>query len=190
MTRRFSVKIGATERIVELGIGDDGRKTVVVDGVARAWELSAVDDGTWLVRDGVSQTLAYVDGVGAKVGVSIKRGGADPIVVAAEVVEARSAAVAALAQQAQRPRDAGPSTVKSPMPGRVVKILVRVGDRVTIGQAVVVIEAMKMENELRATRAGTVRELRCAEGAAVEAGQDLVVVEPATQPTSQPETRP
>jgi biotin carboxyl carrier protein len=182
MMRRFSVKVGAKERIVELGVGDDGRQTVVVDGVARAWELTAVEDGAWLVRDGVSQTLAYVDGAGAKIGVSIKRGGADPVVVAAEVVEARSAAVAALAQQAQRPRDTGPSTVKSPMPGRVVKIVVRVGERVAVGQAVVVVEAMKMENELRATRAGTVRELRCTEGAAVEAGQDLVVVEPATQP--------
>jgi glutaconyl-CoA/methylmalonyl-CoA decarboxylase subunit gamma len=182
MTRRFSVKIGATERIVELGIGDDGRERIVVDGVTRDLELSAIDGGTWLVREGNAQTLAYVDGAGAKVGVSIKRGGADPVAVTAEVVEARSAAVAALAQQAQRPRDAGPSTVKSPMPGRIVKILVRAGDRVAVGQAVVVVEAMKMENELRATRAGTVRELRCAEGAAVEAGQDLVVVEPATQP--------
>jgi len=41
---------------------------------------------------------------------------------------------------------------------------------------VVVVEAMKMENELRATRAGTVQALRCEEGAAVEAGQDLVVI--------------
>jgi biotin carboxyl carrier protein len=181
MTRRFSVKIGATERMVELGAGDDGRQTVVVDGVARDLELVPAEGGTWLVRDGVSQTLAYVDGAGAKMGVSIRRGGADPVVVAAEVVEARSAAVAALAQRAQRPRDAGPSTVKSPMPGRIVKILVRAGERVAAGQAVVVVEAMKMENELRATRAGTVRELRCAEGAAVEAGQDLVVVEPETK---------
>jgi biotin carboxyl carrier protein len=181
MTRRFSVTTAGKARIVELGVGDDGRRTVVVDGVARDLELVAVDDGAWLVRGGTSQTLAYVDGAGSKVAVSIKRGGADPVIVAAEVVEARSAAVAALAQQAQRPREAGPSTVRSPMPGRVVKIVVRVGERVAVGQAVVVVEAMKMENELRATRAGTVRELRCAEGAAVEAGQDLVVVEPATE---------
>jgi biotin carboxyl carrier protein len=86
--------------------------------------------------------------------------------------------VAALAKQAQRAGGGGPAAVKSPMPGRVVKLLVRAGERVAVGQAVVVVEAMKMENELRATRAGTVRELRCAEGAAVEAGQDLVVVDP------------
>jgi biotin carboxyl carrier protein len=181
MLRRFAVKIGTKERVVELGLGDDGRARVVVDGVERAIELSAVEPGAWLVRDGVAQTLAYVDGQvdSGRLGVSIKRGGADPVVVAAEVTEARSAAVAALAQQAQRAQAAGPALVKSPMPGRVVKILVRAGERVAAGHAVVVVEAMKMENELRAPRAGVVREIRCAEGAAVEAGQDLVVVEPA-----------
>jgi biotin carboxyl carrier protein len=179
MLRRFSVKIGAKERVVELGLGDDGRTRVVVDGVERSLELTQVEAGAWLVRDGVAQTLAYVDGDAGKVGVSIKRPGADPIVVAAEVAEARSAAVAALAQQAQRAHGAGPATVKSPMPGRVVKILVRAGERVPAGHAVVVVEAMKMENELRAPRGGTVREIRCSEGTAVEAGQDLVVIEAA-----------
>jgi len=181
MLRRFAVKIGTKERIVELGLGDDGRTRVVVDGVERSLELSRVETGAWLVRDGVAQTFAYVDGNvdNGKVGVSIKRPGADPIVVATEVAEARSAAVAALAQQAQRAGGAGPATVKSPMPGRVVKILVRAGERVPVGHAVVVVEAMKMENELRASRAGTVREIRCAEGTAVEAGQDLVVIEAA-----------
>jgi biotin carboxyl carrier protein len=66
--------------------------------------------------------------------------------------------------------------VRSTIPGRVVKLLVRAGDRVTAGQPTVVLEAMKMENELRAPRAGTVADIRCAEGAAVEAGQDLVVI--------------
>jgi biotin carboxyl carrier protein len=114
---------------------------------------------------------------------SLKRGGADTVVVAAEVVEARSARVAALAQQARgAAAAAGPAIVRSPMPGRLVKVLVKTGDRVTAGQPVVVVEAMKMENELRAPRAGTVREVRAPEGAAVESGQDLVVVDPAGGP--------
>jgi len=180
MMRRFSVKIGATERIVELGTDDGGKTRVVVDGVERDVELEAVDGG-WLMREGHAQTFARVDGDGAKVTVGIRRGGADVVVVAAEVAEARSAAVAALVRQARGAAAAGPVTVRSPMPGRVVKILVRAGERVAAAQAVVVVEAMKMENELRAPRAGTVRELRCAEGATVEAGQDLVVID-ATEP--------
>jgi biotin carboxyl carrier protein len=169
MLRRFSVTIGGKERIVEL---DGGR--VVVDGVEREIELLAVEEGAWLLREGNGQALAYVDGERGKIGVSIRRGGADPVVVAAEVMEARSAAVAELVR-ARATAVAGPAAVRSPMPGRVVKM--RAGERIAAGHAVVVVEAMKMENELRAPRAGTILEIRCAEGEAVEAGQDLIVVE-------------
>jgi pyruvate carboxylase subunit B len=62
------------------------------------------------------------------------------------------------------------------MPGRVVRVLVAVGDHVTARQGVVVVEAMKMENELRAPRDGTVTEIAVLPGAAVEAGAVLVVV--------------
>ena len=123
-----------------------------------------------------AQTLAYVDGENGKVTVGLKRGGDDVVVVAAEVAEARSARVAALAQRARGAAAAGPLTIRSPMPGRLVKVLVKVGDKIAAGQAVVVVEAMKMENELRAPRAGRVLDVRCTEGAAVESGQDLITV--------------
>src|SRR5438270_628837 len=83
--------------------------------------------------------------------------------------------IAALAQRRGAAGNA-PSPLRAPMPGRIVKILLKVGDRVTVGQPAIVVEAMKMENELRATRAGTVQAVRCEEGAAVEAGQDLVII--------------
>jgi pyruvate carboxylase subunit B len=63
------------------------------------------------------------------------------------------------------------------MPGKVVKLLVKAGDRVEPRQGVVVVEAMKMENELRARAAGTVSEVRAVEGTTVEAGAILVVLE-------------
>ena len=72
---------------------------------------------------------------------------------------------------------AGDGRVLAPMPGRVVKVLVAPGAAVEARQGVVVVEAMKMENELRAPRAGTVREVRVAEGASVEAQTVLVVIE-------------
>jgi biotin carboxyl carrier protein len=128
-----------------------------------------------VLRLGSAQALAQVDGAGAKLTVELRAAGADPLVVAAEVTDARSARAAALARRAETAAG-GPVTVRSPIPGRVVKLLVRPGDRVTANQATVVVEAMKMENELRAPRAGTVQEVRCSEGAAVEAGQDLVVI--------------
>ncbi len=72
---------------------------------------------------------------------------------------------------------AKPYTVVAPMPGRVVKVLVKAGDAVAARQGLVVVEAMKMENELRAARAGTVRAVRVAEGSLVEAHTVLVVIE-------------
>ena len=67
--------------------------------------------------------------------------------------------------------------ITAPMPGRVMRVLVGVGDAVVARQGVVVIEAMKMENELRTSRDGVVKEVRVVPGAAVETGAVLVVVE-------------
>ena len=68
------------------------------------------------------------------------------------------------------------ATIVAPMPGRVVKVLVAPGDAVQARQGLVVVEAMKMENELRAPRAGTVAEVRVREGAPVDANVVLVVI--------------
>jgi biotin carboxyl carrier protein len=73
--------------------------------------------------------------------------------------------------------DDGPQRVTAPMPGKIVKLLVKPGDRVQARQGVIVVEAMKMENELRARAAGTVSEVRVTEGTSVEAGAILVILE-------------
>ncbi len=70
----------------------------------------------------------------------------------------------------------GPQRVDAPMPGKVVRVLVKQGDDVIEGQGLVVVEAMKMENELKSPKAGKVVELHAVEGAAVESGAKLVVV--------------
>jgi biotin carboxyl carrier protein len=64
--------------------------------------------------------------------------------------------------------------VRSPMPGRIVRVLVSSGDEVQIGQPLVVIEAMKMENELKSKRAGKVVEVHVAQGATVEGNAKLL----------------
>ncbi len=70
----------------------------------------------------------------------------------------------------------GPQRIDAPMPGKVVRVLVKVGDAVVEGQGLVVVEAMKMENELKSPKAGVVTELKAVEGAAVENGAPLAVV--------------
>lgn len=71
----------------------------------------------------------------------------------------------------------GPRTLKAPMPGRVVRILVEPGAEVELNQAIVVIEAMKMQNELKAPKAGRVTEIRAQVGSAVGVGDVLAVIE-------------
>ena len=71
----------------------------------------------------------------------------------------------------------GKQTVTAPMPGKVVKILVKVGDEVSEGQGLVVVEAMKMENELKSPKAGKIVEILGREGEPVEMDAKLVVVE-------------
>ena len=71
----------------------------------------------------------------------------------------------------------GPLRVTAPMPGRLVRVLVEPGQQVAAGQGLVVMEAMKMENELRAARAGRVAEVHARERQAVEAGALLVVLD-------------
>jgi biotin carboxyl carrier protein len=72
---------------------------------------------------------------------------------------------------------AGPQVVKAPMPGKIVKVLVAVGDTVAENQALVVIEAMKMENELRAPKAGVVSKVLVKEGQTVEGRTELVSID-------------
>jgi len=167
LSRKYAVKVDGKERIVEI---DEG--TFRVDGTAVDVAVLEAESGVYLLRRGNEQFVAQVDGTGAKTSVALRRPGKDVIVVAAEVGEVRRVApVAARASQS-----AGPATIRSPIPGRVVKVLVKVGDPVAAGATAVVLEAMKMENELRAPRAGTVAAVLCAEGTTVEAGQDLITV--------------
>lgn len=71
----------------------------------------------------------------------------------------------------------GGKQVRSFMPGKVVDVLVKVGDEVAKDQGLVIIEAMKMENELRSTAAGKVKEIRVSAGQAVESGELLIELE-------------
>ena len=80
-------------------------------------------------------------------------------------------------QQDGRGAGSGPQRLVAPMPGKIVRVLVAAGDRVSPRQPVVVVEAMKMENELRASREGTIAEIHVRQGISVEAGALLLVIQ-------------
>jgi len=75
------------------------------------------------------------------------------------------------------PGGVGPQVVTSSIPGKVVEVKVSVGQQVALGDGLVIIEAMKMENELPAPKAGVIKEIYVKKGQAVEAGEKLVVIE-------------
>ncbi len=96
------------------------------------------------------------------------------------VVETESERTASLRERASKGRAAsahsGPLQVKAIIPGKVVAVSVAAGDTVTAGQQLLVVEAMKMQNELRSPRDGTVERLGVAVGATIEIGDLLVVI--------------
>jgi biotin carboxyl carrier protein len=164
------VRIGDRVRRVE-ATRTAGTWRVTLDG--RALEIDAVRAGQWwsvLFAGSLSHEVAVDDRGHGDLVVHV-----DGTAVPVTLIDPRAA-------WARRGRDhgahgAGPAHIVAPMPGRVVKLLVAAGDQVAARQGVVVVEAMKMENELRAPRDGRVAEVRVVEGASVDANAVLVVIE-------------
>lgn len=92
-----------------------------------------------------------------------------------EVVDERTRAILAMTGQGAIAK--GPRPVRAPMPGLVVRVNVTPGDQVEAGQSIVIIEAMKMENDLKAHRAGVVATIAVESGQAVEIGDLLLTIE-------------
>ena len=174
MIHRYDVEVAGQEREVTVEKLDGNRVRVTHAGRARVYDAVRVAGSTrastWsLVPDGGGrQSLVDVDGAAPDLTVTV-----DNKSVALKVTSAR----AKVAGRAAPPPKVGASSVQSPMPGKVVKVLVAVGDEVKSGQGVVVVEAMKMENELKSPKDGKVKAVAVKEGQAVEAGQSLVTLE-------------
>ncbi len=144
---------------------------VVVDGVTMTVLEAA--GGRTLVRasDGPGQRVVNLDGQAFAGSASIAG-----VAVPTEVRTAQAAALAEAMLGGAGGRAAG-SQLKAPMPGRVVKVLVQVGQTVERGAPIIIVEAMKMENEMHAPASGTVLKLHVVEGATVDAGQLMVELE-------------
>jgi biotin carboxyl carrier protein len=74
-------------------------------------------------------------------------------------------------------QEAGPAKILAPMPGKIIRVLAAEGGEVEAGQGLVVVEAMKMQNEIKATKKGRVTRIAVKEGSAVNAGDLLAIVE-------------
>jgi len=160
---------------------------VTIDGKHYRLELNRAD-GRWSCRlDGreveVDAVLARPDVLSLRIGnqayeVKCERVSGElhlwvgSVRYAAEVRDPRS-----LRGRARDIDDRGPKKLTAPMPGKVVRILVSAGSAVEAGAGVLVVEAMKMQNEIKSPKKGTIQKVLVSEGAAVNAGDVLAIVE-------------
>jgi len=171
---RYFVTIGSRTLQVELG-----PRGVKVDGVEVRPDLAEVD-GTEvrsLLLGGRSHRVLASRGDDGEWGLHLEGRH-----LRAQVVDERSRAIREMTGQTGV--SLGPRDLMAPMPGLVVKVEVKEGDEVFAGQGLVIVEAMKMENELRAEGEARVRAVRVRPGEAVEKGQVLLELE--RVPTGEP----
>ena len=169
MNYEVSEKQGETLRIGLTETGD-GLFEVTIDGMTV--HVDVVKSGLTIysiIEDG-QQFEVMVDEKGAH-GFDVLVGGR---IFHLESVDERTRLLAGSAKTVA----SGPQTVEAEIPGKVVKINVEVGAEVTEGEGVMIVEAMKMENEIPSPIDGVVKQVSVAEGDTVEAGRNLFTVDP------------
>jgi biotin carboxyl carrier protein len=166
-TTRFTAVVGETQHAVALEPLEDGRWRITVDGRERVVDSRQTAPGTFSL---------LIEHAATEVSVT-SRGDEFQVVIGGLVHRLRL-----LDERAARRRERGgggdgAKEVRAAMPGKVVAVLIEAGATVERGQGLLVLEAMKMENEIAAPRAGKIAEVCVKPGQAVEAGELLVRIE-------------
>lgn len=132
--------------------------------IEREYSAATASDGTWsILIDGRSYAVASL--------------GAGEVSVNGRVFHVDVFDPRELRGRRSAADSSGPQAVTAPMPGRVIRVLVEPGQQVAADEGLIVVEAMKMQNEMKAPRAGRVTALKTLAGATVSAGDILLVIE-------------
>lgn len=163
-------EVGGEKR--EVDINRDGRMvTATVDGRRYELDVSEPEKELFLIKNANKVSQVFVSpkaGSGSEFGVTIHGQELD-----VEIIDPKRLRGAGGGDELSE----GTAEIKTAMPGKVVRILVEKGVEVAKGDGIIVVEAMKMQNELKSPKDGTVKEIRAAEGQTVNAGEVLVVIE-------------
>ena len=175
MTKRqgYRVRVGELEHEVEVELGPAGERRILVDG--QAYEVADAGAHAMRVSPADPSQLQQVE-LSLAGAPRPREAWLAGVRVAVEVRTEQEARLAAALGKGAAGSSSG--SIEAPMPGRVVKILVSEGEAIELGAPVIIVEAMKMENELHAPVAGVVLRLAVSEGDTVDAGQVLVELEP------------
>ena len=168
MKREWIVTADGHDRtIVVEGPLADGKLRVTIDGEACDVDARAIRPGTWSIVIAGKNYLVDLDR--RRTGIAASVGASEAMLQVEDALHRRLA-------QAAQPRGGASrgETLRAPIAGKVVKVLVAPGDAVAPGTAVIVLEAMKMENELVTERGGTVKTISKQAGQAVDTGDLLI----------------
>ena len=169
MKRDLIVTADGRDRSVTIeGPTPEGTFHVTIDGTLRVVDGRAIRPGTWsLVIEGRS---FVVDLDQRRTGIHASVGASEANLQVEDALHRRLSQAAGAGRASSQRGE----TIRAPIAGKVVKVLVATGDQVAPGTAVIVLEAMKMENELVAERGGTVGTIHKSAGQAVDTGDLLV----------------
>jgi biotin carboxyl carrier protein len=166
---RYEVQIDGTTRTIEVQRNGSGAIRAQLEGRPVAIDAIEMSSDTYSILLDGSSWEARVSDDGSDSGLLVRCGGADFRVRVRDPRSWRSRRHSVL-------EAAGPQRVLAPMPGKVVRVLVAVGDEVEAGRGLVVVEAMKMQNEIRAPKSGRIERVLVAEGQPVRTQEALVII--------------
>jgi biotin carboxyl carrier protein len=163
---KFTIELDGKPRIVELTRSDNGF-VCSIDGTVVEADIAETGAGAYSILIGGQSFEVRVEKRPQNLLVSVS--GREYSVAVGDPREWRGRRAGAL----QSP---GSQQVVAPMPGKVIRILAKAGEKIEAGQGVVVVEAMKMQNEVRAPKSGQLERILVAEGQSVDAGEVLAIV--------------
>jgi biotin carboxyl carrier protein len=171
MQRELCATVSNHQHSVTAERGEDGRWRVAIDGREQVVDAREVRPGTWSL---------LIDGASYVVDIDQRRAGTVALMGDTETpIKLEDARRKRLAEMARRDDalDEGSDVIAAPIAGKVVKLLANAGDRVKEGQPVMVLEAMKMENEIKAPRDAVIKVVHVEAGKSVETQEPLLTLE-------------
>jgi len=171
--RAMSLEIRLDDRTVQVELvnKDEHSIEILIDGKLYKLDIKMVEDGVYsILYNGKSYNVEILEGEHRKKSrVSTLYRSFNIEIIDAEARYLMSRKEHLLVDEE--------STISSPMPGKVVKIPVKTGARVEIGETVIIVSAMKMESEYKAGKSGIIKEIHVKEGDTIEGHQPLITIE-------------